>query len=271
MTDVAQAKYAAGLGSQQDVLKVIVEATRLHGDVVDLEREARAARLRLNALLNRPIDAAIGALDEPHETVLRAAVDALQQLAAVSLPDRRAVQADVDRARASLGVAGAARAPDWSIGAGYMLQPRETDAWLARVSVSWPRVPWARRSIDARTAEATAAVRAAEADADARNTEFALVLRDAFTRVKAAEERAALLRTTLLPQSRQAVEVARLSYQAHDGDLASVIDGERMLLDAQLSYDQAIVEWRRAFARLERAVGQSLPPASLQEVAEVQP
>ncbi|MEO7190978.1 MAG: TolC family protein [Vicinamibacterales bacterium] len=261
MADMAQAKYAAGRAAQKDVLKTIVEATKVHEELVDLERAAKQASIHLNALLNRSSDSPVGAVAEPEETTLQGSLDDLQAIAAREQPDLRAVRLDVDRARAESVVAQSATAPDWSVGAGYMLQPRQTDAWLAQVSVSWPRAPWSRKGIEARGAEARAALSVTEAEAAARVVRVRTAISDAYSNVKAAEERAALLRTVLIPQSRQAVDVARIGYQTDRTDVLSLIDDERTLLQAQLMYARALVEWRRAVADLERAVGSSLAPA----------
>ena len=266
LTDVAQAKYAAGRISQQDVLKAIVETTKLHDDLIGFEQQAEASRLRLNALMNRSLDAPIGPLLDPVESLLVAPAVEVQMLAMQVQPDLRVARAQVERAHAQAAVARTTSTPDWSIGAGYMLQPRQTDAWLAKVSVSWPRAPWSKATIDARMAEATATTKAVEADAAAAEVRIRLAVSDAYVRVKAAESRAALLRTTLLPQSRQTLDVSRVAYQADRLDFLAVIDNERTLLDAQLAYDRVLTEWRRAMTDLEQAVGAPLPVTMVQRI-----
>jgi outer membrane protein TolC len=255
LTDVAEAKYAAGLASQQDVLKATVETTKLHNDLVEFEQDAEAARLRLNALMNMPLDSPVGPLSGLDEATLTVSVAQLQARALDREPDLGVARAEVDRARAQQAVAKTAATPDWSVGGGYMLQPHQTDAWLARVSVTWPRAPWSRRAIDVRAAEAAAVLSSAEADAAALETRSRLDVADAFTRVKAAEERAALLRTALLPQSRQVLEGSRIAFQSDRGSVLAVIENERVLLDAQLAYERALASWRQAIVDLERALG----------------
>lgn len=258
LTDVAQAKYAAGRISQTDVLKAVVEATKLHDDLIGFERQSDQARVRLNALLNRQLDAPIGVLAEPTEAVLTLSVTDLEVLAMREHPELRVARAQIGRAQAQQAVARSTGTPDWSVGAGYMLQPRQTDAWLARVSVTWPRAPWSRGAIDARIAEAAAALSADEAEAAALETRVRLSVAEAYFRIKAAEERAALLRTALLPQSRQALDVSRIAYQTDRIDFLAVIENERTLLDAQLAFDRVLTDWRHALADLERAIGTTL-------------
>jgi outer membrane protein TolC len=263
LTDVAQAKYAAGRSSQQDVLKAVVETTKLHDGLIGVELQAETARLRLNALMNRATEAPIGALPDPGESILVAPASDLQALAVQQQPELEVARAQIQHARAQAVVARSASTPDWSIGAGYMLQPHQTDAWLGRISVTWPRAPWSRATIGARAAEAAATVSAAEDDAAASEVRTRLAVSDAYVRVKAAEERAALIRTTLVPQSRQALDASRVAYQTDRLDFLAVIENERTLIDAQLTYDRALTEWRQAMADLERAVGTRVPDAML--------
>jgi len=84
-------------------------------------------------------------------------------------------------------------------------------------------------------------------------------VQEAYVRAKAAQERAALLRTTILPQSQQTLEVSRVAYQTDRVDFQALIDNERMLLDARLDYFRALSDFSQALADLERAVGSDLP------------
>ena len=261
--DLAQAKYAAGQVPQLDVIKPTVEATRLHQDLVMFERDAAQATARLNALLNRPLSTPVGALDVPADLVLATPLADLQALASREQPEVHSARLSVDRAQAELRVAASASAPDLTVGGGYMVQPHQTDAWLARISVTWPKAPWARKVLDTRAAQATAAVNAAEAQVSAVELQVALALANTYAEVKTAEERASVVRTALLPQSQQALDLARAAYQSGRGDVREVIDSERLLLAAQLDYDRALLDWRRATASLERAVGRTLPVSML--------
>src|SRR5439155_5323410 len=149
--------------------------------------------------------------------------------------------------------------PDFSVQGGYLLMPNQTDAVLARVGVTWPRAPWSHRKIDAHVAEQTAAVEAAKARERAMENGVRLAVQEAYVHVKSAQDRAALLRTTILPQSQQTLAVSRIAYQTDRVDFQALIDNERMLLNAQLDYFRALSDFSQATADLERAVGADLP------------
>ena len=205
--DVAEAKYATGQMSQQDVLKAVVELSRLHEEVVMLDERARLAAARLNTLLDRPPESAVGRLVEPREDAPQPALAELQRAAVERQP----------RAEAARAVQQQAYKPDFFVKGGYFAMPGQRDAWTATVGITWPKAPWARRGIDARVAEAATAVATARARHAAAASATRLAVHQAYVRADAARERAALLRTSIVPQSDQTLAVSRAAYQTDRG------------------------------------------------------
>ena len=93
-----------------------------------------------------------------------------------------------------------------------------------------------------------------------------LAVQEAYVRAKSAQERAALLRTTILPQAQQTLDVSRIAYQTDRVDFQAVIDNQRTLLEAQLGYVRALTEFEQATADLERAIGVELPAGTTASV-----
>lgn len=268
IADVSQAKYTTGRISQQDVLKPIVEASRLHSDIVMFDEQAGLAKARLNVLLNRPPETPIGPLIELDEQRVLPATWDLQRLAIERQPELHRARIEIERAEAELAVARSEYKPDFSVQGGYMLMPRMTDAWTAGVAISWPKAPWSRGRIDARVVEQTAAIQTAKARTQAMENMIRLAVQEAYVRARSAQSRAALLRTTIMPQSRQTLEVSRVAYQTDRVDFQALIDNERVLLDAQLDYFRALSDFTQALADLERAVGTDLLPGTTTVIAK---
>ena len=258
--DVSEAKYATGRISQQDVLKAVVELSMLHNDVIRLDEQAGLATVQLNALLDRASDAPIGPLAEPHERVLVPPSDELQRLAFAHQPELQAPRLEIERAEAELAVTKREYKPDFSVQGGYMLLPHDADAVLARVGISWPNAPWSRGKLDARVAEAAAMVEAARARRRTVENAVRLAVQEAYVRVKSAEQRAELLRTSVVPQSRQTLDVSLVAYQTERGDFLALLDNQRTLLHTQLEYFRALSDFEQALSDLERAIGTELGP-----------
>lgn len=266
LADVAQAKYTTGRISQQDVLKAVVELSRVHDHLITLDEQAQLAEAQLNTLLDRQPGAAVGPLADPHERVLLPSADTLQQLAVEHQPELTMARLGADRADAQLAVVNREYKPDFFAMGGYMLMPNDRDAWMAKVGITWPTAPWSRGRLDAQRAEATAEIAAAKARVRAVENALRLAVQQAYVRVKSAEQRAALLRTTIVPQSEQTLEVSRVAYQTDRVEFLAIIDNERVRLDAHLDYYRALSDLEQALADLERTVGTDISPSMLATV-----
>ena len=258
VADAAQSRYAAGRVPQQDALKPVIELSRLHNDVIVHDQEAALASARLNALVNRPLEAPIGPLDEPRVDRSFPPVAELQALAVSKQPALQRSRLEIDRAEAQLASARLERKPDYVVQGGYQLMPDQTDGVLVTVGVTWPNAPWSRGRIDAKIAEQSAAASTARSRERAMETTVRLAVQEAYVRATSAQARASLLRTTILPQSQQVWEVSLAAYQSDRGDLPSVLESERTLLDARLDYYRALADVAQAIGDLERAVGSEL-------------
>jgi outer membrane protein, heavy metal efflux system len=247
--DASSITYAAGRSPQQDVLKAVVELSKLHEDLVMHEETAETTAARLNTLLDRDPQSPIGPLDEPRDAITLPASEELQRLAVERHPELRVAQLGVERAQASLAVINRDYKPDFFVGGGYMLMPRQVGAWTASAGMTWPNAPWSRGRLDAKKAEATAEIDAAAANARAVERQIRLAVHEAYVHVNAAAQRAALMRTALVPQTEQALELSRVAYQTNRADLLTVLDNQRALLDVQLSYHRALSDRELAIGR----------------------
>jgi outer membrane protein TolC len=195
----------------------------------------------------------------------------LQRIAIDQQPELRAAALQRERAEAGLTAARAEFRPDLFVGGGYMLMPRDREAWTATVGITWPGAPWSRGRLDARVAEATAEIDAASARLRVVESAIRLAVHTAYVRVQSAAQRAALLRTSIVPQSEQTLEVSRIAYQTDRVDFLVLIDNQRVLLDAQLAYDRAVSDLEQAIADLERVVGIDLETVAVPTGTPAQP
>jgi outer membrane protein TolC len=260
--DLSSVKYAAGRTSQQDVLKSVVELSKLHDDLVMHEESEANAAARLNTLLDRDPHAAVGPLAEPREEIDLPTSEELQARALEHQPELAAAKLGVERAQAALAAVDGDYKPDFFVGGGYMLTPRQAGAWTASVGMSWPNAPWSRGRLDARKAEAAADVETAAIRVKAAERSIQLAVHDAYVRTVAAGRRALLLQSTIVPQSVQTLEVSRVAYQTDRSDLRALIDNQRTVLDARLGFYRALGERELALADLERAVGAPIHPSA---------
>lgn len=258
LADAAEAKYAAGRIPQQDVLKPAAELSTLYDAALVSRQEADLATAELNALMGRPFDRPIGPLEDVTPAVPLPELSALIELALRQQPELQSARLMIEKARADRAIAKAESAPDFAVQGGYMLTPRGTDAWTGQLAISWPSAPWARRTLSAHVAEGDAAIRVAEARLTAAENAVRLSVQQAYVRASTSDQRAMLFQTTILPQSRQTLDAARIGYESDRLDFLTVLENQRMLLTEQLGYVRAIADLAEARADLERATGASL-------------
>ncbi len=254
VVDVSEAKYVSGGRSQHDSLKAVVELSRLYEHFVLLGEQERLAQARLNTLLDRAPDALVGVLMEPKEEVPLPPLADLQRLA-LDQPDLQLARLAVERAEAVLAAERQEAKPDFFVKGGYMLMPSLRDSWTATVGITWPTAPWSGGKFTARVNEAEAAVATVRARYTHTESTVRLAVDTAYVRAQAARERVALLRTSIVPQTDQMLAVSRVAYQTNQADLLTVIDNQRLLLDAERSVYRALNDLEQARADLERAVG----------------
>jgi len=280
---IAEVRYGSGIGSQQDVLRARVEATRVTETASMLLEQQRASLALLNAALDRASDTPVLDADIP-DRIARAAVatsardvtflDASlgARAAGSPLPSLAALQtrasevSPVLRQREAMVAAQAARAefartdanPDFDVSLQYGQRQGRPDMMTAQVSVPLRLQKSARQN--PQVAEARAERAALEADyVAARNGLNADVAR----LVGLAEQSRTLLAlyaVGVLPQGRAAVAAALASYRTGQSDMSTVLTAESALFASELSYVRAMTDFAKAIAALEQVTGSSVLP-----------
>jgi outer membrane protein TolC len=83
-------------------------------------------------------------------------------------------------------------------------------------------------------------------------------IEDALAKVRAQQELAELFDGTIIPQARQAYQVARAGYKTGKTDFQYVIDNWQKWLMFEIQYHRALGELEASIAGLEQAIGAAL-------------
>ena len=81
---------------------------------------------------------------------------------------------------------------------------------------------------------------------------------DTFYKIITYKDIISLYKTALLPQTKQAYQAAKTSYETGKVDFLNWLDAERILLQTRLAYYKAIIDYQKSFAYLERIIGKDL-------------
>lgn len=260
--DIALARYKAGRGGYQDVTRAQVELGKLDDQVRTLEDSRGAAAARLNAAMNRPAGAPLPWPQAVPDAEVEVASDdqVLEWLAAAS-PELQALDHDVARERTSIELAKRDFWPDVGLGVGYMnnrevMEGSEDHMVVGMVSVTLPiwREKYAAGVREAeRRHDAALKMRADRANMLGADVKMALY------QMRDARRKMVLYRDTLIPKARESLQATEAAFQAGQANFVDLVDGERTLLEFQLTFERMLADHAQRAAELEMLVGKELP------------
>ncbi|MBI2496221.1 MAG: TolC family protein [Candidatus Omnitrophica bacterium] len=269
---IAQARYAAQGGSQRDVAKAQAEVSDVLQRLLMLRQQRETVAAMLNALLDRDPHTPVGRAEQPELPMLSQTLEELLAMAEKKRPELGEASAMVKREKHANTLAKLEYLPDVSVGFQYNRIGAGTttmandgrDAWMVPLKINVPL--WQNRLIPG-VLEAKHNLRTSQAKlAQAENlTEYEV--KDAYYRFTAAKQIVEVYQNALIPEAELAFQSDQAGYEAGRVDVLNLIDSERVYLNAQVAYYQALAEALKSFATLERSVGTELQAASSQQPA----
>lgn len=254
---IAEKKYAVGQASQPDVLRAQVELTRLVTRVTTETLRLGEITATLNGLLSRPPESPLGV---PHDTPIPGVKQTFAELTELALKNRPEIVGQtgaIERDTTVLALARKAHLPDFEVTTARFFNSGRKDGVGVMFSATIPLAN--REKYDAGVAEARARLTASKADLRATQDTALAEVKRALVRAQTAVELVILFTRTHIPQAEQSLASSRLSYQTGKVDFLSLIDSLRVVEQVHLEHIGAAADFARAYADLERAVGQALP------------
>ena len=260
--EAARIKYTSGKVPQQDILKAQVALTRLAEHMIQYDHDADLARARLNTLLARDPNTPLRVIGEHAVLAPLPEAKSLDDLALQSRPDLLAAERAAERSHREQALAKKAYVPDFTVSAGYMIQPSGQDMRNAYMLEGTMNLPWLNhRKHDAEIAEAT--VQATEQDAELaalRNAAFGQI-QEALVEAEAAQKMAHLYHDQLRPQAEVTLQASVIAYENDKTEFLDLLDSQMSVVDIDLAWFAAVADFDARLADLELATGTSLPTA----------
>lgn len=255
----AQALEQAGVGTRFDVLRSQVNLANAQQDVTNALSQQSIARRRLATLLSLPSNVNIvtaepvkiaGLWDAPLEPTIIQAFERRSELQQ-RLAERNIAQ---QRRRQALS----AKGPQVDFVATYDLLDQYNDD----ISVTDGYSIGVRASLNlydggaakARANQAKTDMAIAETNFASQRDQIRFEVEQFYSQLQSSQENVQTA-TLALEQAKEALRLARLRFQAGVGTQTDVISAENDLTRAEGNRITAILDYNRAFANLERAVG----------------
>jgi len=263
----AQALYVTGQESQQSVLRVQSELTRLQSELLDLERMRAEVVAQLNALLGReprrpwtvPVELpspvprkAAASEDDP---ALLPPEATLYEWAQARNPELQEVRAMLERDDRMVARMRRDLYPDLTLMAGYFNRGGLPPLYEVRIGLELP-VFFKRKEVP-RIEEALQMKAADEAMLQARWLDVAQRIREAYLQATTAAQVWRLYQSTLLPQLRTTLDSGLATYRVGKLAFVQVLETWQALLAAEVETARQLKTFYQARARLEALVGES--------------
>jgi outer membrane protein, heavy metal efflux system len=253
--------YAENRTAFFDVVKAQSQLAQLKFDAVLLEDLEQTEKGQLNALLNRPPGAEIKIRAGELLPAVVYKLDELYGLAHKYQEEIRLAEAQINKARARIGLAKYEYLPSFRIGLSYakgnpdMVPPEFRDSVGVQFGLSIPL--WFDKNAG-RLQEARAEEQKALSLKNTQVNQTNAQIRTLYFRLRNAERLILLYRDQLLPQAARAMETAETWFREKQGAFSDFVETEAVYYNFQLSLARAKADYGKYLAQMERTCGVSL-------------
>lgn len=263
LEQVAQSRHRTG-APLSDVLKLQNELSRLETLIESMRDQRHPLSATLRSLLHQTREASVLPWPELEDVAGGLLPEDSDSLSADLNPDLQAAEARIEQQEQKLRAARKAGMPRVMVGVDYIdtgeaINPDMADSGkdplIARVAIDLPI--WRRginADIDAAAHERDAAVSSFENRTDQLTQEF----QQARFAYREAERNVRLYQDSLIPRSRQILEITEEGYRTGQQEFFELIEAERSLLQYRLDGERARTDRLIAAARL-RQLSNSFP------------
>jgi outer membrane protein TolC len=253
----ARTRYEKTLVPQQDVSQADVELGRQQERGLTLARMRKVSVARLNTLMHMPPDTPLPPppgrlnLGEPLP-----AASVLRSHALSQRPDLLAFSNRLVADEASLRLAQQEYYPDFEVMAAYdtIMGNGPTRDLAAQVGVRM-NLPLRKERRHAAVAEAQARIAERRAQLESRIDQVNLQLQEAYEQVVESAQVVRLYEKTIMPAAERNVADARSAYETARIPFLSLIEAQRNRVGLRDRYYEALADYFRRMATLERVVG----------------
>ncbi len=258
--DSARARYAAGTGSQADLLRAEAELFEAANEREVLGHRRQAAAAHLNHLLARPAEGPVGPPGEIPLVPVPSTPEGLAAQARESQPELLVFRYSAERSDASWKLAKRELWPDLET----MLELRDPamgpiGPWDLTLALALPFWFWTKQKYGVKAALYDK--ESAEHAYQGAQNEIARRIHEHWHLASASHATAKLHREGLIPLDRQRVASALAAYQSGRGSLGELIEALTALQERQRAYHEQLAELEQHIVMLEQAVGLPLRPA----------
>lgn len=254
---IAQARYSTGELSQEEVFKIQLEIARLNTTIINLRQEKLSKQTRINTLLNRDAESALGAPVLNEDTSFNKDIDSLYRLTLENQPELLIFSYAIEKNKYAKDLAKKSFFPDFMSGIVMRgITSGSIGPWDLMLAFTVPLWFWTKQRYEVK--EAIANLEQAQAAFQAMKNKAIAETKDLATQVKTSQNKIALLKHNVIPILESSIASSLAGLRTANTEAMLLIDNIRMLIETKLDYYKELVEYNINLANLERTVGLDL-------------
>ena len=252
----AQQRYETGIASQQDLLRAMLERSRLEERIELIGFDLKRSTARMNGLLGKTPDTQVPDPEGLQAVTIGYGRDALYDSAEDTSPEISVAKIGVEKGKLELSKSKWSYAPDLDIGGGIMLRSTYPPGWTGQIGISLPLYFWTKQRYMVKAAGSGLA--AAQQSED--NTEKS-ILAEIDASYKEAQTTYSLIdlySNKIVPEAALTFSSAITSYTTGRVDFLTTMDALLLLIDYRQMLYQRTADYYKALARLSVLSGVDL-------------
>ncbi len=245
--------YAIGDVAQTDVLRAQIALAKSEEELLTLIDEKQIAEARLNLLLNRPIDAIPDILFSLEIPLVAIELDSLYYLARTNHPVLRMYNIMVKKASLMVSIAKQKYFPDFTIKFTQEEMDHNFTEQRYMIGLTIPLWFWGKQTEVVK--EMNAQLKVSVSQYRSAENKVILSVKESKINVDKNLRIMELYKKSIIPQTEANLKSAFVAYEARQIDFLSLLESERMQIQAELDYYKAQTRLFKAIADLEKAFG----------------
>ncbi|OPY74765.1 MAG: Cobalt-zinc-cadmium resistance protein CzcC precursor [Syntrophorhabdus sp. PtaU1.Bin153] len=255
--DAAKARYASGMGQQQEIVMAQTEKYMLLEKEAMQKQKIEAVTGMLNSAIGRDAHASLARPAEIEKTPYPLSLEGLIEKAKKGSPEIGSREKMAEAADAKVRMAKKEYYPDFTIGANYY--PR-TNGFMDMASLTATiNIPiFYKTKQEPAVLEANANLLAAKRELASTRFMLFSAIRENYSMAETGERLLTLYREGIAPKIRQDFQLALSGYAAGKVEAITAISRLKAFLDTELLYWGQFVEREKAIARLQALTGEEI-------------
>ena len=258
---VNELKYSFGQGVQQDIYKAGLEKSKILEMQINLQQQRKSLEANLNYLLYRPGHTPVGTFSDFSLPYVTLTEEQLNAYALDNRPQVKSLASLVNKAQASYRLAKKESYPDFNLSAEYMFREpvtteMSTDPGYNMFSLGFSfNLPFQQQKRRAMAAESKFETSMATEELNALKNTISYTINETLAQLERRRQLVELYKGGIIPQAKQSLESALISYRVNKVDFLTLLDSRMNLFNYERELYESQAEYMMKLALLEATVG----------------